>query len=136
MKITHVMAKLTVNPVAWTSLLLAVALSATCTATRAAGNEKMAAALHDAARYSHAGAGYESDFGRAMWLESESADGTAAGTVEAVLEFPFAAASEQLGRPASWCEILILHFNVKSCAVVERADEAVLEVGIGRKYEQ
>jgi hypothetical protein len=128
---------LTLAAARWVTLFLAGVLGATAAPAAAAANEALAATLQKAQVFSNQGGDYDNRFGRALWLESESADGTATGTIEAVLDFPFELASEQLGIPGNWCDILMLHFNVKSCAVARQpTGETVLDVGIGRKHEQ
>ncbi len=117
-------------------MFCAALLGASAATAQAAGDEAMAATLRKAEAYSTDRSGSDNRFGRALWLRSEAVDGKAAGTIEGVLDFPFALASAQLSQPARWCDILILHFNVKSCVVVQRSEETVLEVGIGRKYDQ
>ncbi|UCH47691.1 MAG: hypothetical protein JSU95_16785 [Betaproteobacteria bacterium] len=136
-KISDRMAGLMQTAARWATLFLATVLGATAAPAYAAGNEAIAATLQKAEEFSNQGGDPNNRFGRALWLESKSADGAATGTIEAVLDFPFESASEQLSEPANWCDILILHFNVKSCAVARQPDgETVLDVGIGRKYEQ
>ena len=41
-----------------------------------------------------------------------------------------------LTNPDSWCEVLILHLNVKSCRTGVGDEHPVLLVAIGRKYDQ
>jgi hypothetical protein len=130
------MARLMLPMARCAAMVLAALLGTVTASAHAAGNEAMAATLRKAESYSNDSVGLENGFGRALWLESEDADGTAKGTVEAVLDFPFESASAQLSQPANWCDILILHFNVKSCAVDRRGAETVLDVEIGRKYER
>lgn len=121
----------------WVTLVLATVLVTIAVPAYAAGNEAMATSLKKVELFSNQSGVYDNSFGRALWLESESADGTATGIIEAVLDFPFESASVQLSEPANWCEILILHFNVKLCTVNRQEDdETVLDVAIGRKYEQ
>ncbi|KNZ31907.1 MAG: hypothetical protein AD742_14665 [Methylibium sp. NZG] len=55
------------------------------------------------------------------------------GHVYAVVEQPFAAVSQALRPIAHWCDILILHLNVKQCRA-ERPD--ALRLHIGRKSDQ
>ena len=48
-------------------------------------------------------------------IQSEFANGTAAGVITARLAFSFATVSTALGMPAAWCEFVTLHLNVKGC---------------------
>lgn len=100
----------------------------------ATGDEAHTAASLRAVTVSLQNGQYANGFDRPLWLESESAHGTATGTIDAVLDFQFGITSAALSQPANWCDILMLHFNVKSCLVNTRAGRPVLEVGIGRKF--
>jgi hypothetical protein len=52
------------------------------------------------------------------------------GDVYAVLEQPFLLVSRELVKPAAWCDILTLHFNVKSChAIPSPSPEAEVRAG-------
>ena len=75
-------------------------------------------------------------FGRPLYLNSsESADGVT-GDIHALVEHPFAAAAAALHSPRDWCELLILHVNVKYCRASLGGEGSVLDVSIGRKYDQ
>jgi hypothetical protein len=78
----------------------------------------------------------DTEFGRPIRLESTDIDGSVTGDVYAVLDFPFAAASEALSPVANWCDVLLLHFNIKYCQPTWKGDANVLDVAIGRKYDQ
>lgn len=56
-------------------------------------------------------------FGQPVYLHSSESAGRLAGDVHAVIEHPFAAVRKALGDAASWCDILILHPNIKHCEV-------------------
>lgn len=75
-------------------------------------------------------------FGKPLYLDSgESSDGLT-GDIHALVEHPFAAAAAALNSPAEWCEILILHVNVKYCRAATGGEGNVLNVSVGRKYDQ
>ncbi|MBU3738478.1 MAG: hypothetical protein FGM55_05935 [Rhodoferax sp.] len=75
--------------------------------------------------------------GRPLYLQSDEADGVLRGEVYAVLDQPFEAVRQALSLPAPWCEVLILHLNVKSCQPSgEPGGSVQLEVGLGRKFEE
>ncbi len=67
-------------------------------------------------------------------LEFEEARGRLRGDVYSIVEQRFETVSEALGRPASWCQILPLHFNVKSCTYGERTGDQLLTLYFGRKF--
>ncbi|MGE5638581.1 MAG: hypothetical protein ACM30H_00670 [Clostridia bacterium] len=75
----------------------------------------------------------QNDFKRPLYIESAQESGRLSGEVYAVLERPFDSLAAALRRRESWCEILILHLNVKQC-VPRDADR--LAVAIGRKFEE
>ena len=58
------------------------------------------------------------------------------GEVYAVVAQPFAVMGQALQTMDQWCEVLMLHLNVKSCQ--PRGSEAlsVLSLAVGRKYDQ
>jgi hypothetical protein len=68
-------------------------------------------------------------FGRPLALESHEEPRRVSGDVYAVLDYPFASVDQAFRNPRSWCEVLILHLNTKSC----RAQGDVLSVRMGRK---
>ncbi len=74
-------------------------------------------------------------FQRPLWLESTQSSGDLKSEVYAVVETPFAAAGPALQGVGHWCDILILHLNVKYCGPsVQRANGLTLVVG--RKFDQ
>lgn len=75
----------------------------------------------------------QNDFKRPLVIESSEAAGRLAGEVYAVLDRPYATLAPALQARASWCDILILHLNVKQCAA--RPPDR-LSVAIGRKFEE
>ena len=75
-------------------------------------------------------------FLKPLYLESNEASGGVSGDVFAVVDSPFATAKEALNRPAQWCDILMLHLNVKFCRVAGSGTGSLLNVGMGRKFDQ
>lgn len=71
-------------------------------------------------------------FGRPLHLESTEGSDRVAGEIHAELGFPFSAVSGALAQKESWCEILLLVFNIKQC----RSKGSELDVRIGRKFDQ
>ncbi len=76
------------------------------------------------------------DFGRPLALESSESAGGLKDEIYAVLDAPFALAAPALSSAGAWCDILILHLNVKRCLASGTPAHERLEVAIGRKYEQ
>ncbi|MEQ1805322.1 MAG: hypothetical protein ABL900_08090 [Burkholderiaceae bacterium] len=75
-------------------------------------------------------------FGRALHLDSVQNSGDLRGDIHAVVEHPFATLGASLGKAETWCDILILHLNVKQCSVAPGAGSTNVIVHIGRKFDQ
>ena len=71
-------------------------------------------------------------FGRPLVLESKQTAGDLKGDVYTVVDFPFAMVKQALQANDHWCEILILHLNVKRC----KAGGKSIVLNVGRKYDQ
>ena len=71
-----------------------------------------------------------------LYLDSVETDRSSQGDVYAVVEHPFAGASAALSNPLNWCDILILHLNIKYCRGIGEGPGTRLEVRVGRKVEQ
>jgi len=71
-------------------------------------------------------------FGRPIHLDSEDRSQVMRGDVHAVLDHPYSRIREALSSRESWCELLVLPFNVKGCEV--RGDDG-LSLYIGRTYD-
>lgn len=78
----------------------------------------------------------DTEFRRPIRLESSDINGSVTGDVYALLDYPFASTSEALSPAANWCDVLLLHFNVKFCQPTWNGDATTLDVAIGRKYDQ
>jgi hypothetical protein len=75
-------------------------------------------------------------FHRALHIDSSQNGDTLQGDVYAVLDYPFATVTEALKNPADWCDIMLLPFNTKYCRAAISGDQALLKMGIGRRYDQ
>ena len=74
-------------------------------------------------------------FGRPLVLESNEASGELKGDVYTVVDHPYATVQAALQSRAHWCDILILHLNVKRCRVGSTADKGLM-LSVGRKFDQ
>lgn len=74
-------------------------------------------------------------FHRPLFLESTEAADELKGEIHAVLDHPYATVSPALQVADHWCDILILHLNVKSCRVTGGPASRMLEVNLGRKID-
>lgn len=119
-------------------LLSSRAVRAACVAA-AVAIMTVAASAHDAAtlRGRHASLQDKfanNQFGRPLVLESTQTSGDLKGDVYAVVDHPFAMVNQALQSPDHWCDILILHLNVKRCRV--GAGGKMLNLSVGRKFDQ
>jgi hypothetical protein len=78
----------------------------------------------------------QNPFQKPIHLVSSEASGAVSGDIFAVVAAPFGEAAPALAQPESWCEILLLQFNVKLCRAAAQGEGAALEVSIARKPEQ
>ena len=74
-------------------------------------------------------------FGRPLVLESTQTSGDLKGDVYAVVDYPFTTVQQALQSPEHWCDILILHLNVKRCKV-SGGTPKMLNLNVGRKFDQ
>lgn len=77
-----------------------------------------------------------SPFGQPLIVESTEAPRRLEGNIYAVIDYPYATVSRIFTVPAVWCDVLILHLNVKQCRVMPSGPQPRLAVAIGRKIEQ
>ena len=75
-------------------------------------------------------------FQQPLWIESTQTSGALKGEVYAVVETPFATVAPALQGTAHWCDILILHLNVKYCSPSATAPANGLALVVGRKFDQ
>ena len=75
-------------------------------------------------------------FRRPLVLESSEASGDFKGEVHAVIAQPFAVVGPALQGMEQWCEVLILHLNVKGCQSRGTGAAATLSLAVGRKFDQ
>ena len=77
-----------------------------------------------------------SQFKRELYMTSEEASDHLKGEIYAVVDYPFAAVDKALNDSSHWCDLLILHINIKYCyATINKAD-TILTVDLGKKEEQ
>ena len=75
-------------------------------------------------------------FKRPLVLESTQANEALKGEVFAIVAQPLALVKETFQRVQHWCDILILHLNVKQCVRETAGASEGLSVAIGRKFDQ
>ena len=74
-------------------------------------------------------------FGRPLVLESVQTSGDLKGDVYVVVDHPFPMVKEALQSADHWCDILILHLNVKRCRAGGAAAKTI-NLSVGRKFDQ
>jgi hypothetical protein len=75
-------------------------------------------------------------FQRPLYLESSQSATELKGDIYALIEQPHAVVGPALQRIDHWCDILILHLNVKRCRASSQAAGETLSLNIGRKSDQ
>jgi hypothetical protein len=103
-----------------------------CTTSAQAQDAAALRARHGALREQLAG----NVFQRALVLESVQNANDLKGDVYAVIDQPFEVLSPALQGREHWCELLILHLNVKHCSSTGKAGAEVLSLVVGRKFDQ
>ncbi len=74
-----------------------------------------------------------SSFGRPLLIESSDESGMVRGDVFALVQYPFRQVSMSLNTPVEWCEVLILHLNVKTCSASLTTNQKLLQLTLGTK---
>lgn len=72
-----------------------------------------------------------SPFGIPMYLESTQTPTSLSGEIHSRIDHRFDSVRAALGNPRAWCEILILHPNVKACSVATGEARPSLTVLLG-----
>ena len=75
-------------------------------------------------------------FKRAIYLKSAESPHDLKGEIYAVINYPFDSVNIALNNPANWCDVLILHINVKYCHAATSGSNTSLLVNLGKKFDQ
>lgn len=75
-------------------------------------------------------------FKRPLVLKSSESADALKGEIYAVLDYPFEQVNGAINNPNHWCDALILHINVKYCHAVKSNAGTVLNINLGKKYDQ
>ena len=75
-------------------------------------------------------------FQRPIHLESTQTSGDLKGEVHAVVDHPFETLQTALRGAEQWCDILILHLNVKQCRALGGPPANGVAVSLGKKHDQ
>jgi hypothetical protein len=112
------------NRLAGMALLCALAGTAPAHAQDAAALLRRHAGLHEVLSHN--------PFNRPLYLESSETDRKVQGDIYVEIAQSYDVAGPSLQHMEHWCDILILHLNVKGCA----AEGSTLKVYMGRKFDQ
>jgi len=75
-------------------------------------------------------------FKRALYLNSMESPHDLKGEIYAVIDYPFTSVNQALNKPEHWCDVLILHINVKQCHADKNKSGTTLSVNLGKKTPQ
>ena len=75
-------------------------------------------------------------FKRQLVLKSTESPDALKGEIYAVLDYPFEQVNSGINNPDHWCDALILHINIKYCRAIHSNAGTVLDINLGKKYEQ
>jgi hypothetical protein len=78
----------------------------------------------------------QNQFNQPLVLASVETPDRLKGDIYARIDHPFEAVRAGLSKPEHWCEVLLLHLNVKYCHPVEGQAGSLLRVNIGKKTPQ
>ena len=71
-----------------------------------------------------------------IYLQSSASGKQVQGDVHALIDARFAQVRQSLVRAEHWCSVLILHLNVQYCRASGGPGQEVLDVGLGRKFDE
>lgn len=75
-------------------------------------------------------------FNRQLVLYSTESPESLKGEIYAVLDYSFKKVNSAINNPNHWCDALILHINVKYCRAENSNAGTVLNINLGKKYDQ
>jgi hypothetical protein len=116
-----------------TVLAIALILCAIGTAAPVVADSGSAAALRES--YAAHAKTDANQFGVPLYLESKQTSNALQGDIHALIDQPFDKTEAALADPKDWCDILILHPNVKKCRLngVEAGAKSSMTVNLGRE---
>jgi len=127
---------LQMNPCRWLPPLLLACILCAGSGPAAAGLDANPA-ISLRARYAQLGPQLrDNPFRRPLYLDSAESPDQLKGDIYALVDYPFAAVRQALSEPAHWCELLILHLNIKYCRPSAGKAGSILAVSIGKKHYQ
>lgn len=116
----------------WCGLALACLCGALASPAALAQDATALRARHTALRDALA----NSLFQRPLVLESAQTDGGLKGDVYAVVAQPYSVVGPALQASEHWCDVLIVHLNVKQCRTRGAGAQTTVNLVVGRKFDQ
>jgi len=113
----------------------AVAASLVALACPAAGHAQDATALR-AREAALDGRLATNQFHRPLVIDSRHSNGVLEGDVYAVVAYPYTVVGPALQGMDHWCDILMVHLNVKDCVARGAGEQSVLSLAVGRRFDQ
>ena len=75
-------------------------------------------------------------FKRPLVMNSSESSSDLKGEIYGVIDYPFSTVSTALNKPENWCDVLILHVNIKSCKAKAQNGASMVTVYLGKKDPQ
>ena len=114
--------------VAWVFLLATLVVSVT-----AHGQDARSLLAHEARLRTQLA---DNAFQRSIAIESSESSSMLKGDVYAIVAMPYSLVGQALGNMDNWCDVLILHLNVKNCRARGAGTSGTLGVAIGSRFDQ
>ena len=73
-------------------------------------------------------------YARPLYMESQESGDSLKGDIYAVVDHSFATFSSALDNADNWCDVLLLHLNIKYCEATNNG--SMMSVNLGKKTEQ
>lgn len=78
----------------------------------------------------------QNQFKRPLVLDSTETPNRAMGDIYAIVAYPYDVVNAGLSNPDHWCDVMLLHINIKYCHAVVGPSRTTLRVNIGKKTPQ
>ncbi|MCJ7772395.1 MAG: hypothetical protein MUP22_04590 [Desulfobacterales bacterium] len=79
---------------------------------------------------------FEHTSGLPIYIESFDENNVLKGDVFSIISHPFSSVSNALIDPTNWCDISLLHLNIKACTFKKEENTQKLTIYSGRKFYQ
>ncbi len=113
-----------------------VLLASTIAILFSAGGHAQDAAALRSREEALAGRLADNQFQRPLVIESRQADGVLHGDVYAVVGYPYSIVGPALQGMDHWCDILMVHLNVKDCVARGSGARSILGIALGPRFDQ